>query len=560
METELLMLATNFLLYVAMVIIITLVTKLYFPAALKRGDANSDQNQVTTPNSSTIIYRRMDDSSNVLEDDDDDHVWYTSEDEDDDDDGDEDEDDTNNDPDNKSTKRLVPKMEIEEDEESNITKNQMKKKDDDNPNNSNCSSSSGNNSNTKSGKRARRCSTKAKSISRKKPQQQEQQHQQQQNNIYQFEREVATRLSTVKRLALCVLMLNLTFVTWGFIQERMLKHPYKLHDEELQDGSSSPMDIDGIDNDEGEYFEHSFALVFTNRAWTLVFSGILLFYLKPKGCQSTVIYEYTFPSISNMLSSWCQYEAMRYVSFPAVTLFKAFKLAPVMLMGKVLGNKQYPQYDYFVALLISIGITMFMSSTDDLKVTFDHNIYNQKETVSTGIMLLFFFLFFDSFTSQWQSRMFQRHRDLSIVELMFATSACSSLLSLISLIHSDSLWPALNFIKRHSEIHYHFFLFSICSTIGQLFIFYTIKNFGAVVFTLIMTSRIVLSIALSCYYYGHEVSDVGFYGLVLVVGAMCYRIKKKAEGTQLIKWRGMEDDDGRAAKELVHEWHNHADM
>ena len=203
---------------------------------------------------------------------------------------------------------------------------------------------------------------------------------------------------------------------------------------------------------------------------------------------------------------------------------------------------------------------MFMSSTDDLKVTFDHNIYNQKETVSTGIMLLFFFLFFDSFTSQWQSRMFQRHRDLSIVELMFATSACSSLLSLISLIHSDSLWPALNFIKRHSEIHYHFFLFSICSTIGQLFIFYTIKNFGAVVFTLIMTSRIVLSIALSCYYYGHEVSDVGFYGLVLVVGAMCYRIKKKAEGTQLIKWRGMEDDDGRAAKELVHEWHNHADM
>ena len=108
-----------------MVIIITLVTKLYFPAALKRGDANSDQNQVTTPNSSTIIYRRMDDSSNVLDDDDDDHVWYTSED-DDDDDGDGDEDDNNNGHDNNNIKRLVPKMEIEKDEESNIMKNQMK--------------------------------------------------------------------------------------------------------------------------------------------------------------------------------------------------------------------------------------------------------------------------------------------------------------------------------------------------------------------------------------------------------------------------------------------------
>jgi adenosine 3'-phospho 5'-phosphosulfate transporter B2 len=89
----------------------------------------------------------------------------------------------------------------------------------------------------------------------------------------------------------------------------------------------------------GEYFTYSYALVFTNRFWTLIMSGILLIYLKPRRSKSTVIYEYSFPSISNMLSSWCQYEALRYVSFPATTLFKSFKLAPVMAMGKILGNK-----------------------------------------------------------------------------------------------------------------------------------------------------------------------------------------------------------------------------
>ena len=67
-------------------------------------------------------------------------------------------------------------------------------------------------------------------------------------------------------------------------------------------------------------------------------SGMLLFYFKPRRSHSTVIYDYCLPSISNLLSSWCQYEALRYVSFPAVTLFKSFKLAPVMLMGKLLGN------------------------------------------------------------------------------------------------------------------------------------------------------------------------------------------------------------------------------
>jgi len=113
-----------------------------------------------------------------------------------------------------------------------------------------------------------------------------------------------------------------------------------------------------------------------------------------------------------------------------------------MLMGVVLGGKKYPNYDYFVALLIGAGITMFMSSTDDLKVSFHYNIQettfisndidggsssssssstllqHTDGAVWTGVMLLLLFLFFDSFTSQWQSRMFQRHVDLSMVELI----------------------------------------------------------------------------------------------------------------------------------------------
>ena len=181
----------------------------------------------------------------------------------------------------------------------------------------------------------------------------------------------------------------------------------------------------------GEYFTYSYALVFTNRFWTLIMSGMLLIYLKPRTSRTTIIYEYSFPSISNMLSSWCQYEALRYVSFPAVTLFKALKIAPVMIMGTLLGNQSCeclectcvffcrdvttfvaivvlillyhytsdPQYDYIVAIIVGAGIAMFMSSTDEL--TFDFDVYGEHTSAKwTGVMLLIFFLFFDSFTSQ----------------------------------------------------------------------------------------------------------------------------------------------------------------
>lgn len=452
-EAELLMLATNFLLYVAIVLIITMVAKIYFPESLERSVP------VSQPATRTVQYRRME-----VENSSDSVSCYSS--------------DEEGNSDNKDGS-LEDSLEYEEDVGGKGKENFLE---------------------------------------------------------LEFEQENTSRPEVMKRLAFCVFMLNVTFVTWGLLQERMLTRRYP--------------------RNTGEFFTYSYALVFTNRLWTLIMSGMLLIYLKPKRSSSTVIYEYSFPSISNMLSSWCQYESLRYVSFPAVTLFKSFKLAPVMAMGKFLGNKQYPQYDYYVALLIGIGITLFISSTDEIK--FGYNIYDQNDApVWTGIMLLGIFLFFDSFTSQWQSRMFQRHRDLSMVELMFATSAFSSLLSFITLIHSQELWPALDFVYRHSEIHFHFFLFSICSTIGQLLIFYTIKNFGAVVFTLIMTTRVLLSIALSCHIYDHKVTSTGFFGLVLVLSAILYRIKRKAEGTQLIKWRGIDD---AKANELVQEWHEHVDM
>ncbi|KAL9190233.1 hypothetical protein ACHAXT_007444 [Thalassiosira profunda] len=355
--------------------------------------------------------------------------------------------------------------------------------------------------------------------------------------LFDYDQESQSRDQVYKNLAICAFMLNLTFVSWGLLQERMLTRRYPRHT--------------------GEYFTYSYALVFTNRFWTLIMSGMMMLYFKPRTSRSTVIYEYSFPSISNMLSSWCQYEALRYVSFPAVTLFKSFKLAPVMLMGKLLGNQTYPDYDYVVAIFIGVGIAMFMTSTDEL--SFDSDVYGEQTSAKwTGVMLLLFFLFFDSFTSQWQSKMFKRHRDLSMIELMFATSAFSTALSLITLVHDGMLWPAFDFISRHSEIQLHFFLFSICSTMGQLFIFYTIKNFGAVVFAIIMTLRVLISIALSVLLYEHKVTSTGFFGLAVVVAAVCYRIKRKAEGRQLIKWKGMGEKSQKEI-ELVQEWHVHID-
>ena len=70
-------------------------------------------------------------------------------------------------------------------------------------------------------------------------------------------------------------------------------------------------------------------------------------------------------------------------------------------------------------------------------------------------------------------------------------------------------------------------LLSCSSAIGQLFIFYTIKEFGAVTFTIVMTSRQVISLGLSCILFGHPIDVYSGIGASLVILVIIYRLVRR---------------------------------
>lgn len=144
--------------------------------------------------------------------------------------------------------------------------------------------------------------------------------------------------------------------------------------------------------------------VFENRVFALILALIIVNYNryvvnKKQGSASMVAY---IPSsLSNSLSSWSQYEALKYVSFPAQVLSKSCKIIPVMLVGIILNQKAYPLLEYAEAVAISSGAAVFTLYGNDA-----HD--NARENSYWGILLLLFYLFCDAFTSQWQSRVFKR--------------------------------------------------------------------------------------------------------------------------------------------------------
>ncbi|KAF9604646.1 hypothetical protein IFM89_008977 [Coptis chinensis] len=72
------------------------------------------------------------------------------------------------------------------------------------------------------------------------------------------------------------------------------------------------------------------------------------------------IYKYCLISVSNILTTTCQYEALKYVSFPVQTLAKCSKMIPVMVWGTLIMQKRYKGRDYLIVIVVTIGCSVFV--------------------------------------------------------------------------------------------------------------------------------------------------------------------------------------------------------
>ena len=73
---------------------------------------------------------------------------------------------------------------------------------------------------------------------------------------------------------------------------------------------------------------------------------------------------------------------------------------------------------------------------------------------------------------------------------------------------------------------------SAASTMGQLFILYTIKEYGALLFATIMTTRQFLSILLSCIVFAHPLTWQQWVGTGVVFSALYYKTLSKKKSPE----------------------------
>jgi len=285
-----------------------------------------------------------------------------------------------------------------------------------------------------------------------------------------------------------------TLVMYGLWQERIMALPYK----------------------NADFFNISVFLVPFSRVFGIVFAfGMVQVSGEPR-CPSAALWKYVLISISTLVASVCQYEALKYVSFAVQVLGKSFKMMPVMLWGLLAFRRKYRFIDWIIAGLVTCGVVVFMLGGDISPE------YRSDGSTWYGIALLMAFIVLDGFTSTFQESLFAENM-VSKYNQMLYINLCSAAISSLMLYGSGGLPEALKFCRAHPVVWVDICTLSGSAVVAQWFIFSQVQEFGAVTFAATMNLRQMASVSGSYLFYHRSPSSITvmqILGLVLVFGTL----------------------------------------
>lgn len=313
------------------------------------------------------------------------------------------------------------------------------------------------------------------------------------------------------RFMFCFTGLQVSYLTWGYMQELIMTSTFE----------PTPSAPDGK-------FPSAAFCVFSNR-----FLAIIVAIIAVKIRHGAVVANNVAPlvafapcALSNTMSSWSQYASLRYVSFPVQTVFKSSKIIPVMIMGRLLKGTSYPYSQYAEAFLITVGVAIFSVSSKSSD--------SDTSTEIVGLLFMCMYICFDCFTSQWQDKVYVKYgrQNIDPYQMMLGVNSSAILMTTAGLIAGGDIPKILEFFKANPSVFQYNVITAITSATGQLFIYTTIKEFGPIVFTVIMTTRQMISICISSIIFGHTMGVISLCGAMIVFGVLFYQIRRKYNARQ----------------------------
>eukprot|EP01060_Flectonema_neradi_P012122 TRINITY_DN1901_c2_g1_i3.p1 TRINITY_DN1901_c2_g1~~TRINITY_DN1901_c2_g1_i3.p1 ORF type:complete len:384 (+),score=82.69 TRINITY_DN1901_c2_g1_i3:128-1153(+) len=230
---------------------------------------------------------------------------------------------------------------------------------------------------------------------------------------------------------------------------------------------------------------------------------------------------------TQVMAKYCTNAALANgVSFPVATLAKSGKMVPVMIGSLVLGNANYTLRDYVQVAAIVIGTAV---------VGLDSSKKKNSESTFLGLLFLAGSLFCDGMTGGVQKRLKGKTAEKGIklqpYDFMFWTNLFMLCVAFVFALLNSEVFAGLAFCMKHTEVMWLIVKFSICSALGQSFIFYTIAVFDPLVCSSVTTTRKIFSVLYSIIFKGNTLSGTGWVGVTIASCGILSDIVGKSKET-----------------------------
>lgn len=300
-----------------------------------------------------------------------------------------------------------------------------------------------------------------------------------------------------------------SFLSWALLQERI-----------------------STTNFEGHRFQASH---FISALQSLLASGggfLLLRYLKshsttnkpatPVWPEWSVLRVYLFIALCQAVSNPLAYSALKYVDYLTVLLAKSCKLLPVMAVHILLYRTSFPQYKYYVVALVTLGVTLFSAGKGlPTKVT-------TNQSSIKGVVFLVCALFLDGLYNTTQDALFKKYkRAISGPQMMAVLNLFTFIISTFCLLASNQIFEVMWFAKNAPRVFVDIALYGLCGAIGQIFVFLTLERFGSMVLVTTTVTRKMGSMLLSVALFNHKLTQIQWFGVVLVFAGVGYEALSK---------------------------------
>lgn len=345
----------------------------------------------------------------------------------------------------------------------------------------------------------------------------QQQQQQQRQHGLQVHANAHAQRWRVMEAALCALAIMTSLMLYSVLQERIMTRPYEPLQQTAFVATKALVTA--------AYFKNSLFLVLANRlAAALVAVLCIAARASFQDFKSNApFYDYVSISLSNVIATSCQYEALKWLTFPTVTIGKCAKMLPVMIILNFKKKRRYSFADFAVVTTVMMGCAIMISSGNVAA----KRMGAAEEDTLYGFALLVAYLLFDAITSTYQQRLFERY-EMSVLNQMLFINVSSAILSFIGLLSTGGLSKSIQFVQSYPRSLPDIATLSLSAVAGQFAISYTIQSFGALLYAGIMTTRQFFSVLASDIIFKHGLTAVQWTGAFMVFAALFFKLWRKA--------------------------------